>query len=85
MELAGAINGKKPKSVTLIGVDEAPFVPILGQDIGKAIQRVRDRQCFSRHLTVREQKMEGQGIKFIMGASIEKIAPSGKLSLMRRK
>lgn len=41
MELAGAINGKKPKSVTLIGMDDTPFASILGEDIGKAIQKVR--------------------------------------------
>lgn len=62
LELAGAIAGreKKPKSIDVIGVDKVPFAAILGPEIGEALRK----------------KLESQGVKFHMEATIEKLAPS---------
>ncbi|ORY32308.1 hypothetical protein BCR39DRAFT_523859 [Naematelia encephala] len=60
MEVASAILKKEPKSVTLVGMDEVPFEAILGKEIGTAIM----------------ESMKQQGIKFIMKAGVEKIAPA---------
>ncbi|ODO07253.1 flavoprotein [Cryptococcus wingfieldii CBS 7118] len=60
MEAAVAIVGKKPKSVTLVGMDEVPFEKLMGKEFGQAIM----------------EGMKSQGIKFHMKAKIEKITPS---------
>ncbi len=40
MEISMSLLKKEPKSVTLVGMDEAPFEAILGRDIGMAIMEV---------------------------------------------
>ncbi|WVQ85561.1 hypothetical protein IAT38_007727 [Cryptococcus sp. DSM 104549] len=60
MEAAVAIQKKEPRSVTLVGMDEVPFEKLLGKEFGEAIRA----------------NMEEQGIKFYMGAQIEKISPA---------
>lgn len=60
MEAASAVLKKGPKSVTLVGIDEVPFQGLLGKEFGSALM----------------EHMKGQGIKFHMGAQIEKITAS---------
>lgn len=60
MELAQAVAGKKPASVDIIGMDAIPFSAMLGEDIGKALQK----------------SLEGKGVKFHMNVGVEKILPS---------
>jgi len=60
MELAQAVAGKNPASVDIIGMDPIPFSAILGDEIGKALQK----------------SLEGKGVRFHMNAGVEKILPS---------
>lgn len=60
MEVAGAIAGKKPKSVDIIGMDAVPFTAILGEELGRALQA----------------KVASQGVTFHMEASVERIEAS---------
>jgi len=46
MELVQAVSKRKLASINVIGMEEYPFEPVLGKEIGKALKKVWVFLCF---------------------------------------
>lgn len=70
MEVAASLQGGRGVSVTVIERSEVPFAPVLGERIGRALQK--------RH--------EENGVQFRLGANIEKLTgENGKVTGVQLK
>ncbi|KAG2756692.1 hypothetical protein P692DRAFT_20825944 [Suillus brevipes Sb2] len=60
MELVVAVAKRELASIDVIGMEEHPFQNVLGKEVGQGLQKYH----------------ESQGVKFHLGAQVEKIIPS---------
>ncbi|KAF8842076.1 FAD/NAD(P)-binding domain-containing protein [Paxillus ammoniavirescens] len=60
MELVVAVAKRKLASIDVIGIEEFPFEPVLGKEVGKGLKKYH----------------ESQGVKFHMQSKVEKIVAS---------